>query len=109
VRAAPVCALVGELYANALMLLRSWIDGENWQFPVRFSVYDEDVGRDDFIGGASFSSLPFLTTTKRQEVILTLQVFVLCLGCVCCRVSSLVVPLRRLAKPLLAKSGLVFR
>jgi hypothetical protein len=54
--------------------LDSWIDGENWQFPVRFSVYDEDVGRDDFIGGASFSSLPFLTTTKRQEVILTLQV-----------------------------------
>lgn len=51
----------------------SWIDGENWQFPVRFSVYDEDVGRDDFIGGASFSVLPFLTTTKRQEVVLTLQ------------------------------------
>lgn len=53
--------------------LELWIDGENWQAPVRFSVYDEDVGRDDFIGGASFSTLPFLTTTKRQEVVLTLQ------------------------------------
>lgn len=56
------------------VVICSWVDGENWQFPVRFSVYDEDVGRDDFIGGASFSVLPFLTTTKRQEVILTLQV-----------------------------------
>lgn len=53
--------------------LELWVDGENWQYPIRFSAYDEDVGRDDFIGGASFSCLPFLTTTKRQEVVVSLQ------------------------------------
>lgn len=49
-----------------------WVDSHAWTQNLQFNVYDEDVGRDDFIGGADFSILPFLGDGARREVMITL-------------------------------------
>ncbi len=45
-------------------LFTFWIDNAIWASDLLLQLYDEDVGTDDFIGGASFTILPYLTSTS---------------------------------------------
>ena len=48
--------------------LEFWIDGTNWMHPLNMSVWDEDVGSDDFIGARGFSVLPFMGQKPGESV-----------------------------------------
>ena len=44
-----------------------WIGDTNWNKPLVFTVYDEDVGSDDLVGGTEFSLLDFFCQDKYEE------------------------------------------
>jgi len=48
--------------------LEFWIDGTNWMHALSMSVWDEDVGSDDFIGARGFSVLPFMEQKPGESV-----------------------------------------
>lgn len=41
-----------------------WVDETNWASDLHMEVYDEDVGKDDLIGGCLWSVLPFMAKSE---------------------------------------------
>jgi len=48
--------------------LEFWVDHRSWMHPLKMTVWDEDIGSDDFIGGRDFSVLPFMSQTPGESV-----------------------------------------
>lgn len=50
-----------------------FVDGQNWAEPLDFELFDEDVGRDDFIGGARVSVLRFIQDFAATDKVISLS------------------------------------